>query len=168
MVCVCYSLVLIVAHTNHATKCQLFSALCVLERNMELNNKSKILRYLEDENISSVMNDTKWERLFQELKKIEWTLDFQRKDLDETNIDTEYWDGDLYHVFGSHQKIEWLNIRALLSKQKGVLVESEIEDNTAILLEALETSGVPYSKHGSGVRIWGYLRQGVSPEWENV
>lgn len=135
---------------------------------MELDTKSKLKRYLESANITSVLNNTKWERLFKELQKIEFTLDFQRKDLDEAEPNSDYWDGDLYHVLGGWEQIEWLNIRALISHHKGTLVKPDIEDNTSLLLSALAQSGAPYCLHNEGIRIWGYLRPGVSPEWAHT
>jgi len=139
------------------------------ESSMELDTKSKLKRYIESANITSVLNNTKWERLFKELQKIEYTLDFQRKDLDEEEPDSDYWDGDLYHVLGGGwEHIEWLNIRALISHRKGALVKPDIEDNTSLLLNALVQSGAPYCLHKKGVRIWGYLRPGVSPEWAHT
>lgn len=135
---------------------------------MELDSKSKLRRYLESEKITGVLNNTKWERLFSELKKIEFTLDFQRKDLDEVEPAPTYWDSDLYHVLGGWEQIEWLNIRALISRNKGALVKPEIEDNTSLLISALEHAGTPYCLHNDGIRIWGYLRPGVSPEWAHT
>lgn len=127
--------------------------------------KSKLKRYIERENISSVLNSTKWERLFKELQKIEFTLSFQRKDLYETEPHPDYWDSCLYHVKGGLEEIEWLNIRALIIRHKGALVKPEIEDNTQLLIKALQQSSVPYCMHNDGIRIWGYLRPGLSPEW---
>jgi hypothetical protein len=132
---------------------------------MELDTKSKLKRYIERENISSVLNNTKWERLFKELQEIEFTLDFQRKDLDEAEPSPDHWDSDLYHVIGAWEQIEWLNIRALISLPNGALVKPEIEDNTQLLIKALRQSGVPYCMNNDGIRIYGYLRPGVSPEW---
>lgn len=132
---------------------------------MRLDTRSKLKGYIESENIASVLNNTKWERLFNELKKIEFALDFQRKDLDEFEPNSDDWDSDLYHVFGGCEQIEWLNIRALIRHSKGSLVKPKIEDNTSLLLKILQQSGVPYCMHNDGIRIWGYLRPGVSPEW---
>ena len=132
---------------------------------MKLDTKSKLIRYIERENISSVLNNTKWERLFKEFQKIEFALDFQRKDLDEAEPNPDYWDSDLYHVMGGWEKIEWLNIRAFVSHPRGAFVKPEIENNTPLLKVALRQSGVPYCMHNDGVRVWSYLRPGVSPEW---
>ncbi|NAW67276.1 DUF6678 family protein [Photobacterium halotolerans] len=135
---------------------------------MKLDTKSKLKRYIECENISSVLNNTKWDRLFKELQKIDFTLDFQRKDLDQSEPGPDDWDADLYHVMGAWEQIEWLNIRALISHPKGDLIKPEIENNTQLLINALQQSGIPYCIYHDGIRIWGYLRPGISPEWEST
>lgn len=147
----------------------MFTALYVTECRMELNTKAKLTRYVEENQITCVLNDTKWERLFNELKEIDGVLDFQRKDLDEEEEpNPEYWDGDLYHIIGEWQQIEWLNIRALVSESKGALLEPVITDHIDSLINALSKANIPFEKHNDGVRIWGYLRPGISPQWANT
>ena len=128
----------------------------------------KLRRYIEKNQITCVLNDTKWEQLFQSLKKIEWTLDFQRKDLDEQDPEESNWDSDIYHVMGESQNIEWLYIRAQVSEHQGALLKPKITDNTPLLLEAIKHANIPYSMHKDGVKIWGYLRPGVSPNWSST
>lgn len=135
---------------------------------MSLNAKSKLTKYLEENQIASVLSDTKWERLFEQLREIEGVLDFQRKDLDEPEPDESYWDGDLYHVVSGCKHIEWLNIRALISHKRGALVEPVITDHTELLIQALVKAGTPFERRKAGVRVWGYLRPGVSPLWERT
>lgn len=106
--------------------------------------------------------------MLNELKEIDGILDFQRKDLDEKEPSPEYWDGDLYHVVGEWQQIEWLNIRALVSQSKGALLEPVIINHIDLLIEALNKAGIPFEKYGDGVRVWGYLRPEVSPQWVNT
>jgi hypothetical protein len=42
------------------------------------------------------------------------------------------------------------------------------EDHTDDMLEALRAAGVPYERTEEGVRIWGYLRPGTSPNWDHA
>ena len=142
--------------------------LCVTGNPMNLKVKSKLTKYLEENQISSVLNDTKWERLFEQLREIEEILDFQRKDLDAPEPDESYWDGDFYHVMGEWQRIEWLNIRALVSESKGTLLQPVVTDRTDSLIQALEKAGTPFERLKGGVRVWGYLRPGVSPRWAST
>ncbi|MGK0247888.1 MAG: hypothetical protein ACI910_000616 [Oleispira sp.] len=132
---------------------------------MKSDAKYKLHRYIESENLTSVLNNTKWNRLFSELKSIGCYIDFQRKDIDEEFTNPEYWCDDIYNIFAGWAHIEWLNIRALTVHLRGSLVKPKIEDNISLLLKAISNSGVPYCKHGDGIRIYGYLRIGVSPDW---
>ncbi|MGK0247889.1 MAG: hypothetical protein ACI910_000617 [Oleispira sp.] len=135
---------------------------------MRVEAKDKLKRYLESENITSVLNNTKWKRLFSELKNIEGYVDFQRKDVNEEFTNHEYWCMDIYNIFAGWENIEWLNIRALTVQRRGALVKPKIENNIQLLLKAISKSGVPYCMNGDGIRIYGYLRIGVSPDWVNT
>ena len=145
-----------------------FCFIFVVENRMDLNTKAKLIKYIEKNQIASVLNNTKWERLLEELRKIDGCLDFQRKDLDEPEPEIDRWDGDLYHVLGEWQQIEWLNIRALVSESKGILLKPVVTDHIHLLIEALTKAGIPFEMHNDGVRIWGYLRPGVNPKWVNT
>ncbi len=132
---------------------------------MELAARHKTHRYIERENLTSVLNNTKWGRLFSELKSIGCYIDFQRKDIEEEYTNLDIWCSDIYNIFAGCEHIEWLNIRALRNQPRGALVKPKIENNIQSLIKAVSNSGVPYCMHGDGVRIYGYLRIGVSPEW---
>ncbi len=134
---------------------------------MGLDTREKLKGYLEREKITSVLSDTKWDRLFEALKEIEYTLDFRRKDLDRLEPDDIFWESEIEYIFGLWQKIEWLDIRAKLAYSKGVLLDEVIQDNTHLLIKAIKKSGAPYCLSEEGVRIWGYLRPGINPEWES-
>ena len=119
---------------------------------MGLDTKEKLKGYIEREQLHCVLSNTKWNRLFEQLELLQDKLDFQRKDLDRNAPDESQWNGDIYEIFGLTDKIEWLNIR---------IEESQLE----LLAKALEKANTPYSHHPGGVRVWGYLRKGVSPTW---
>ena len=118
---------------------------------MELDTRKKLYSYLEREKIVSVLNDTKWQKLFDCLKTTDnYYLDFRRKDLNSS--ESPNWNGDLYEVFGMWQIIEWMEIRT----DRAHLPELNL---------AVKNSGVPYSKNNDILKVWGYLRPGVSPNW---
>ena len=73
---------------------------------MDKSTSAKLRRYIEENQLTCVLNETKWKRLFESIKKIEWALDFQRKDLVEQESNEGCWDGDIYHVMGGCQSIE--------------------------------------------------------------
>jgi hypothetical protein len=125
----------------------------------------RLARYIEREQLVSVMNDTKWQRLFGALEPIAGWLDFRRKDVRGSEQASESWCSDFYHMFGGWSGIEWLDIRAQLTIRRGALVEPSIEDKTSLLIRAVRVAGVAFSQHEESIRIWGYLRPGVSPDW---
>ena len=126
---------------------------------------TSLKHYLESEQIVSVMNNTKWNRLFEELEHIADLLRFRRKDLRDRESIPLHWGRDFYHVSGGQEVIEWLEISAVLERHRGQLAEPSIEDNSQTLLAALHRSGVPYCVSENVIRVWGYLRPGISPDW---
>ena len=104
--------------------------------------------------------------MFKSLEKIQGKLDFKRKDVREPERPDERWDGDIYHIFGSYQDIEWLKIRAQISIRTGALLEPKIEDHTDELVRLIRKAGIPFSRTESVIKIWGYVRLGASPNWE--
>ena len=126
----------------------------------------RLARYIDRERLVSVMNDTKWQRLFNALQRIEGWLDFRRKDVRESEASSEMWCSDFYMMFGGWTSIEWLDIRAVRVFRRGLLLKPQIDDKTERLIEAVKEVGVPFSRHENYIRIWGYLRPGVSPQWE--
>jgi len=126
----------------------------------------RLARYIEREQLVSVMNDTKWRRLFDVLEPIQDWLDFRRKDIRGSEHESESWCDDLHMMLGNQRSIEWLDIRARLTIPRGALLEPKIEDNTALLIQSVKRTGVRFSQHEHGIRIWGYLRPGVGPDWQ--
>lgn len=118
---------------------------------MGLDSKQKLKSYIDREQIVSVLNDTKWQRLYDQLSAMDnYYIDFKRKDLD-GEVPQE-WQGDLHEQLGLWHKIEWLEI-------------ATDNNHTKELHSAIQCSGVPYTIEQGVYRIWGYLRQGVSPAW---
>ncbi len=126
----------------------------------------KLIKYLQKEKITSVLNNTKWNRLFEELQSVGVYLKFQRKDLLES--ESLYWDSDIYHVFGGVEVIEWLTISGVEEIPQGRLLKPKVIDNSELVEKAICKANLPYSIEGSDFRVWGYLRAGTSPLWVNT
>jgi hypothetical protein len=126
---------------------------------------AKLLRDLADQQLVSVLNKTKWERLFEELRRESLPVDFRRKDINEAENSDGRWDGDIFHVFGGCEVIEWLDIRAKLSVSRGKLLEPEIHDFTTELVAAAKRAKIPYSVTHEGIRVWGYIGAGSNVQW---
>jgi len=130
------------------------------------NDAERLARYIEREQLASVMSDTKWQRLFNVLEPIQGLLDFRRKDVRGCDDAPESWCSDFYHMLGGWSSIEWLDIRAVRTIPRGALVKPKTEDHTPLLIQAVRQAGVPFSRHEECIRIWGYVRPGVSPQWQ--
>jgi hypothetical protein len=125
----------------------------------------KLLGNLDDQQFVSVLNKTKWDRLFEELRCANLPLDFKRKDINEPGVIDDRWDGDIFHVFGGCEAIEWLDIRAKLQVDRGKLLPPEMRDFTAELVASVKRAKVPFSLTDEGIRVWGYVRAGSNVEW---
>jgi hypothetical protein len=132
----------------------------------QTKDAERLARYIEREQLVSVMNDTKWRRLFDALEPLQGLLEFRRKDVRGTEPKSESWCGDLYHMLDGWSDIEWLEIRGQGRVRRGALLEPIIEDKTHLVIESIRRAGVRFSQEGNRVRIWGYLRPGGSPRWE--
>ena len=129
------------------------------------HDTTKFKRYLSEHSLSCVMNDTKWNRLFEELSGGDLPLLFSRKDVDEIESTAPYWDGDIFHIFGGTERIEWLDVQSKSSTPRGRLLEPIVQDRTEELIEAVRRAKVPFSRTQNGIRIWGYIRPGQSVQW---
>ena len=102
---------------------------------MSLDTKKKLKSYIEREQVVSVLNDTKWQKLFDSLRATEeYFLEFKRKDLDENEPDN--WASDLYMQFGLWEKIEWIEIRT--SPEYFIKLQSAIENQKLALAQEEE------------------------------
>lgn len=117
-------------------------------------NAERLQRYIERKQLVSCMNQTKWEELFRLLEPTR--LSFRTKDVQ--RAEPSGWHGDLYYALSGTPSIEWLELDAKVSIPS-------VEDDTPVLRGALDGAGIPYSIEDGCVRIWGYLRPGVSPRW---
>ena len=125
----------------------------------------RLTRYIERERLVSVMNDTKWRRLLEALAPIQGVLEFRRKEVGQDESQLESWNSDIYYMMAGWRSIEWLDISAQRSFRRGVLLAPEINDQTSLLLQTVRVADVPFSRQEYGIRIWGYLRPGVTPDW---
>jgi len=116
----------------------------------------RLSRYIIREKLSSIMNDTKWQRLYDSLQVIEGRLDFRRKDLRGSEDQAKTWCGDFYMMIGGWREIEWLDIRG----QRGM------HDDQQLIIKFVRDAAVAYTLHDDFIRIWGYTRPGITPDFQ--
>ena len=138
----------------------------------EQKNRDRLQRYIEQEQIASVMCNAKWFRLIKLLKSLSFSLTYRRKDVFEPEYAESGWDSDFYHVFGgTYFSIEWLEINAVKRIHIKPFARPDLAippDHTSELKQALLEAKIPFSMENGAVRVWGYTRPGVSPIWETT
>ena len=121
-----------------------------METPEQKKDRERLARYIQREQLTSVMSNSKWRRVRQAIPQSLF-LRFRVKNLRGDEPAPDCWEADYYHVFGCPESIEWLEI--------------ETQESTQAVTEALRCHGIPFTLAPGGVRIWGYVRPGASPEW---
>jgi hypothetical protein len=125
----------------------------------------RLKRYIEREQLRSVMSDTRWSKAYKALQSIpDFRVRFRVKDVrgDDPPGDWEGW-------FPLHVPpgpwIEWLDIDPFKRTYRGALIGDLLKDRSAEIENALHTASVPFTRENGAIRIWGYTRPGASPEF---
>ena len=123
---------------------------------------------IEEENLIGVMNNTRWNALFNGLSNIDEMIKFRV-----TYIDGSYWPDDesnreytveIEQIWGNFIATEYLDIITKIEKLKGALIKPEIIDVTQQVIKLCIANKANISLIESGVRVWGYYRHGEIPE----
>lgn len=118
----------------------------------------RLRRYVQEQQLVSVMNDTKWCELRNAMLSLARTPKYRLQCLLSPPADLGNWDGDWYYHLPTFAWIEWLDIDPIHRKNRGYLVEDERTDLTADLVALLEQHSIPFEANGSYLRIYGYRR----------
>jgi|GEM_PF-2634767 len=132
----------------------------------QLKDRERLRSHIEREGLTAVMSNVKWGRLQRVLAEFPFPVSFRRREVRDVGPDPVHWDRDKAHVFGGLVSIEWLEISARHEQRRGKLVAPIVHDRTVELRAALLAASIPFSIVDGNVRVWGYLRSGVSPQWE--
>ena len=133
----------------------------------QAKDRERLRRYVQREQLASVMSDAKWRRLLAVIDDLPFGVRFRAKGVRESEREQAGWDPDRYHVFGGDlAAIEWVELSARTEVPRGRLVAPEVRDHTDELRRALAAANVPFSMENGNIRVWGYTRPGCSPQWE--
>jgi hypothetical protein len=127
--------------------------------------KIKVQQAINERQLSSVMNNTKWRRLQSAVKeKFPITPSFQVKfllddfaipeDFGEENWYSGDWDEGLDPFFA----VEWIRVSPKFTSSKGLLLEPEVKDYTEEFIQLLRKLKIPFVKENSTIRIYGYVK----------
>ncbi len=116
-------------------------------------------KIIQDRQLYSVMNNTKWYNLFSELNEIEESIRFRVKSIDndyfpENKID---FTGELQQINREFISIEHLDIDPYIKVNRGELMKPLINDLSSRIINILEALKINYKKEDSYIRIYGYL-----------
>lgn len=123
---------------------------------------------IEEQHLIGVMNNTRWNDLFDSLNNVEEMLSYKV-----TYIDGSSWPeadsghtetSEIEQIWGNFIAMEALDIRTKIEKPRGALVSPEIIDVTKHVIQLCATNKAKISLTKYGVKVWGYFRHGQTPE----
>lgn len=120
-----------------------------------------LFRIIQQRQLTSVMNQTKWRQLVQELSLSEqYNPQVRYKTIQSPQLYgfSHVWWDELLQISAS---IEWLDINPLKSEYQGRLLPSKITDYSAETETAIRRAKVPFTREENCFRIWGYITQGI-------
>src|SRR5690349_6190172 len=98
----------------------------------QAKNAERLARYIEREQLVSLMNDTKWLETLQALEAIPgFSVRFRFKDVRDPEPAVGFWDNGLpEHIPYPFKCIEWLEIDPVVRVRLGRLVDDKATDFT--------------------------------------
>ncbi|KGK81142.1 hypothetical protein DP68_18510 [Clostridium sp. HMP27] len=126
--------------------------------------KRKVISIVEQKSMTSIMNNTKWFELQSSVMKlpflppyeIKYVTDiYEPEQFDKDVCYTGNWDDELLLPFFN---IEWVKVRPRYIKNRGLLVDGEIVDETERFIDILEKYCIPYEEENGAVIIYGYRK----------
>ncbi|MFC1609731.1 DUF6678 family protein [Myxococcota bacterium] len=117
----------------------------------------RLQRYIEREQLVSVMNDTKWRELQVVItEELSFRPRYRVKCL--RGADDFYWDTDWHTHLPTFKEIEWLEIDPICKERQGRLVPDIATDKSAELESLLQSVSIPFERRDGLIRVYGYHR----------
>ncbi|MGZ9583738.1 DUF6678 family protein [Paenibacillus marinisediminis] len=126
-------------------------------------NKKRVTEVVSARNLTSIMNNTKWEELQNAvLDDLLFPPPFQAKYVLDDRIyrgnfesDVRYW-GDWVEGLEPFYSVEWIRVRPRYLKHRGRLVSPELIDITEDFTKILMGLSIPYRLENDTFYIYGY------------
>jgi hypothetical protein len=118
----------------------------------------RLRRYVQEEQLVSVMNDTKWRELRQIMIERPRRPRYRVQSLLSPPANPDSWEGDWYYHLPTFVWIEWLDIDPIFRTRRGHLLEEDKVDLTGELVPLLEAQSIPFELGAPFIRIYGYRR----------
>ncbi|TCI39384.1 hypothetical protein EVJ29_01740 [Exiguobacterium sp. SH4S7] len=129
-------------------------------------DRQKELQEIEERQLTSVMNKTKWGELrravantflFEPPYQIKYVLEDtpDPEFLSKTAYESGDWDDGFPYPTSS---IEWIRLRPKVLVYKGAIVEPDVCDMTDELISILTKERIPFIQDNEMIQIFGYVR----------
>ncbi|WP_251129812.1 DUF6678 family protein [Exiguobacterium sp. CH10] len=131
-------------------------------------NRREEIQYIERHQLTSVMNETKWQRINRAISEtLTHAPPYQMKYLGEDTLFpsdslSEYeilWgEWDEIWLESRLRSIEWIRLRPSVLLYKGVILDPDVCDMSTELISILERERIPFTLESETIQIFGYIR----------
>ena len=130
-----------------------------------MSDITKLKKQIEREGLVSLMNDTRWRQLIDDLLAAKLFPKFRVKVVGESQPAADWELSFPHHLPQQYLCIEWLELSAAFSHRRGKLVPDEIIDRSEELEQILRQTRVPFTMQDNVYRVWGHVSPGLSPQF---
>lgn len=120
----------------------------------------RLFSIIQQRQLTSVMNQTKWQQLVRELSSSDtFEPQIRYKTIQSPQLYgfSHVWWDELLQIAAS---IEWLDINPQKSEYLGRLLPCKLTDYSAETEAAIRRANVPFTREEHYFRIWGYITDG--------
>jgi hypothetical protein len=126
-----------------------------------IKDQARVRAYIEREQLTAVMNTTKWCELVNVMLAMPDCAPRHRiKGLRGPEPPATAWDGEWFYHPRPYESIEWLEVECF------PLPPTQRSECRKRIAHTLPAHSIPFSIENGVMRIWGYLRSGCTPRWE--
>ena len=122
-----------------------------------------LVKIIDDRQLVSVMNKTKWRELcgeFEEIHELGVSVRYKMITSDKLyGFSPVWWD----QLFRETVAVEWIDFDPKKRERRGQLVSDKETDISDVILGIFKNHNIPYSLENDCFRVWGYLNQDVHP-----
>jgi len=122
-----------------------------------------LVKIIDDRQLVSVMNKTKWRKLcgeFEEIHELGVSVRYKMITSDKLyGFSPVWWD----QLFRETVAVEWIDFDPKKRERRGQLVSDKETDISDVILGIFKNHNIPYSLENDCFRVWGYLNQDVHP-----
>jgi hypothetical protein len=132
----------------------------------EGRDRARLVDAVARRGLTSVMNDTRWDRLQQLIRNLPFPPPYQYKSVlmeepypPSFDEDVAYLGGELCEI-GPFDEIEWIRFRPRYLRHRGRLIEPDIVDCADAFRAALTEARIPFEERDESIWVFGYVGVG--------